>query len=95
MDTISTGPVAARITPDLLDLVGGIYQAELEPEIWPVVLGRIRQFFQADWRDNSVGQIDTGLRPLPLPSLDFVLDAYAGLEATPPEPSFLGRGLKA
>ncbi|MEW5787654.1 MAG: helix-turn-helix transcriptional regulator [Pseudomonadota bacterium] len=34
--------------PDLLDLVGDIYQAGLEPERWPIVLGRISQAFEAD-----------------------------------------------
>jgi DNA-binding CsgD family transcriptional regulator/PAS domain-containing protein len=33
---------------DLLDLVGDIYQAGLEPERWPTVLGRISQAFEAD-----------------------------------------------
>ena len=48
MDTISTGPEAARITPDLLDLVGDIYQAGLEPARWPETLKRISQALQAD-----------------------------------------------
>ncbi len=48
MNTSTASPVTERITPDLLDLVGDIYQAGLEPEHWPAVLGRISQFFQAD-----------------------------------------------
>lgn len=48
MDTITYSSETGRITPDLLDLVGDIYQAGLEPERWPTVLGRISQIFQAD-----------------------------------------------
>lgn len=48
MNTITASPVTEHITPDLLDLVGDIYQAVLEPEMWPAVLGRISQAFQAD-----------------------------------------------
>lgn len=42
------GSAAALHQPDLLDLVGDIYQAGLEPERWPSVLGRISQAFEAD-----------------------------------------------
>jgi DNA-binding CsgD family transcriptional regulator/PAS domain-containing protein len=45
---IPSGSAAALQESDLLDLIGDIYQAGLEPEMWPAVLGRISQAFQAD-----------------------------------------------
>lgn len=43
-----SGTAAALQQPNLLNLVGDIYQAGLEPERWPTVLGRISQAFEAD-----------------------------------------------
>jgi DNA-binding CsgD family transcriptional regulator len=48
VNKISNGASAAHTTSDLLDLVGNIYQAGLEPERWTAVLRRMSQFFQAD-----------------------------------------------
>ena len=48
MNKISIGNSAAHTTSDLLDLIGDIYQAGLEPERWVAALGRMSQFFQAD-----------------------------------------------
>lgn len=45
---ILPGSAAALQEPDLLDLVGDIYQAGLEPTRWPETLKRISQAFQAD-----------------------------------------------
>jgi DNA-binding CsgD family transcriptional regulator/PAS domain-containing protein len=45
---IPPGSAAALHEPDLLDLVGDIYQAGLEPTRWPETLKRISQAFQAD-----------------------------------------------
>jgi DNA-binding CsgD family transcriptional regulator/PAS domain-containing protein len=45
---IPAGSAAALQEPDLLDLVGDIYQAGLEPALWPETLKRISQAFQAD-----------------------------------------------
>lgn len=45
---IPAGTAAALQELDLLDLVGDIYQAGLEPALWPETLKRISQAFQAD-----------------------------------------------
>jgi len=42
------GREASGLSPELLELVGDIYQAGLEPERWPETIARMSQAFDAD-----------------------------------------------
>ena len=45
---IAPGSDASGLSLEMLDLVGDIYQAGLEPECWPAVIKRMSQAFEAD-----------------------------------------------
>jgi PAS domain-containing protein len=48
MDSHATCPDVGGASSELLELVGDIYQAGLEPERWPEVMARMSQAFEAD-----------------------------------------------
>lgn len=44
----SLNPAGPALSPEILDLVGDIYQAGLEPERWPETMARMSRLFAAD-----------------------------------------------
>lgn len=82
--------------PDLVDLIGPIYDTVLEPTLWPDVLERIRRRFQfqnaaiavsALPRGETVAQAVVGISPeflaLGLQHSRYLADAWGGRPASP------------